>query len=75
MNTPKSKFFLHLISHLDFFETLKSALHPLYLRAFQNDFQAPKKVKSGYAFFLYHSDYQNGRIGQIAGYLETTFSL
>ena len=28
MNTPKSKFFLHLISHLDFFETLKSAYPP-----------------------------------------------
>ncbi len=28
MNTPKSKFFLHLISHLDFFETLNSAYTP-----------------------------------------------
>ena len=43
MNTPKSKFFLHLISHLDFFETLKSAYTPFIYGHSRTIFKHPKK--------------------------------
>ena len=56
MHHTKSKFFRHLISHLDFFKPQKTAHTPLTYRHSQAILKHEKKIKSGYNILPY-SDY------------------